>query len=376
MDRHSLFGPLPALADDADSAVAPTLRRTLGSLAVGVGGGAVFAFAGAPLAWMLGALITVTVASLAGARLTIPVRLRTLMVAVLGVMLGAAFTPEIGGQIAAWGGAVLVMLGFLVASMALVVVFLRFGLGIDRATAYFSAAPGGITEMVLAGEAHGADSRVITLMHATRILVIVAVIPFYFRVLEGIDVPTLPPDAESLLQTPLFDGLLMAACALLGYWIARPLRIPAAALVGPMLLSAAVHMAGWTAASPPVELLAAAQVVVGTALGARFAGLTLRSVWPYLLVGAGSAVIMMVLAWFAAALFAEALDIDRTGLLLALVPGGLVEMGLIALSLDVDTAMVSTLHVLRIAAIMLVAPIAFTIIDRYMLRRHTGPGPR
>jgi len=53
-------------------------------------------------------------------------------------MLGSAFTPEITGHIAAWSGAVLVLLGFLVVTMALAVAFLRFGAGMDRATAYFS----------------------------------------------------------------------------------------------------------------------------------------------------------------------------------------------------------------------------------------------
>jgi uncharacterized protein len=376
MDRHGLFGPLPPLADASAEPLAPTWPRTLGGLGVGIVGGGLFALAGAPLAWMLGALITVTLISLGGARVTVPAPLRTVMIAVLGVMLGSAFTPEIAGQITAWGAAVVVMLGFLVVAMGLAIVFLRFGVGMDRVTAYFSGAPGGITEMVLAGEARGADSRVITLMHATRILVIVAVIPFHFRVLGGIEVPTLPPAAVSVLQVPALDGMLMAGCAVAGYWLARLLRLPASALVGPMLLSAAIHVAGWTAATPPFELIAAAQVVVGTALGARFAGVTLRRVWPYLLVGAGSAVIMMALAWLAAALFAEPLGIDRAGLLLALVPGGLVEMGLIALSLGIDTAMVSTLHVLRIAAIMLVAPFAFLWIERFIFRHWPRSPPK
>ncbi len=372
MSRTPFFGPLPALTDDIGQPVRPTFARTAAGLGIGIVGGALFAWAGAPLAWMLGALISVTAASLAGARVAIPSPLRTVMVAVLGVMLGSAFTPEIAGHIPAWSGAVLVLLGFLVVTMALAVAFFRFGVGMDRATAYFSGAPGGITEMALAGESHGADSRVITLMHATRILVIVAVIPFYFRVVGGIDVPTLPPDAASLLDTPVFDGVLMAGCAVLGYPLARLLRLPAAALIGPMLLSAGVHMAGWTAASPPFELLAAAQVVVGAALGARFAGVTLRRVWPYLLIGAASAVIMMAVSWLAAILFAERVGVDPMGLLLALVPGGLVEMGLIALSLGIDTAMVSTLHVLRIALIMLAAPLAFILLDRHLLR-HRPP---
>lgn len=364
-----LFGPLPNLTDDTGKPLQPTLSRTVVGLGVGISGGALFAWAEAPLAWMLGALIAVTMASLAGGRPTIPAPLRTMMVAVLGVMLGSAFTPDIAGHIIAWSGAVLVLMGFLVVTMALAVTFFRFGVGMDRVTAYFSGAPGGITEMALAGEAHGADTRVITLMHATRILVIVAVIPFYFRVVEGIDVPTLPPDAVSLRDTPMFDGILMAGCAVLGYPLAQRLRLPAAALIGPMLLSAGVHIAGWTAASPPIELIAAAQVVIGTALGARFAGVRLRRVWPYLLVGVGSALIMMIVSWLAAILFADWVGVSPMGLLLALVPGGLVEMGLIALSLGIDTAMVSTLHVLRIAMIMLAAPLAFIAFDRYALRR-------
>lgn len=369
MFRTPLFGPLPALAEDISEPVQPTLKRTAAGLGIGIIGGALFAWAGAPLAWMLGALIGVTAASLAGVHVAIPPSLRKVMVAVLGVMLGSAFTPEVADHIAAWSGAALVLLGFLVVTMVIAVVFFRFGVGMDRATAYFSGAPGGITEMALAGESHGADSRIITLMHATRILVIVAVIPFYFRVVGGVDVPTLPPDAASLLSTSVFDGVLLAGCALLGYWLARILRLPAAALMGPMVLSAGVHMAGWTAASPPFELLAAAQIVVGSALGARFAGVTLRRVWPYLLIGAISAVIMMALSWITATLFAERIGVDPMGLLLALVPGGLVEMGLIALSLGIDTAMVSTLHVLRIALIMFVAPLVFILLDRHLLRR-------
>jgi uncharacterized membrane protein AbrB (regulator of aidB expression) len=61
--------------------------------------------------------------------------------------------------------------------------------------------------------------------------------------------------------------------------------------------------------------------------------------------------------------------VDPMGLLLALVPGGLVEMGLIALSLGIDTAMVSTLHVLRIGLIILVVPLFFVLLDRQLLRR-------
>ena len=39
-----------------------------------------------------------------------------------------------------------------------------------------------------------------------------------------------------------------------------------------MLVSAAIHLAGLTAGKPPGVLIAAAQIVVGAALGSRFSG--------------------------------------------------------------------------------------------------------
>ena len=52
--------------------------------------------------------------------------------------------------------------------------------------------------------------------------------------------------------------IVLMACGALGYLLAKMLRLPAAAIVGPMILSAAVHILGWTTAKPPFELVAAA----------------------------------------------------------------------------------------------------------------------
>ncbi|HSK41850.1 MAG TPA: AbrB family transcriptional regulator, partial [Arenibaculum sp.] len=53
-----------------------------------------------------------------------------------------------------------------------------------------------------------------------------------------------------------------------------------------------------------------------------------------------------------------------SGLILAYAPGGLAEMSLIALSLDLDTAFVSTHHMVRIILIVVLAPAAFRLIHR------------
>ena len=68
------------------------LARTLG---IGTVGGFLFAHFQLPLAWMLGAMVLTTSGSLAGAKLHVPPRLRSVMVTILGVLLGSALVLEL-----------------------------------------------------------------------------------------------------------------------------------------------------------------------------------------------------------------------------------------------------------------------------------------
>ena len=53
------------------------------------------------------------------------------------------------------------------------------------------------------------------------------------------------------------------------------------------------------------------------------------------------------------------LGLPMYALLLAISPGGLAEMSLVALALDVDTAFVATMHLVRIVLIVTFAPAFF-----------------
>ncbi len=291
-----------------------------GALALGIGGtgGAVFAWTGAPLAWMLGAMLTVTAASFAGLRSAVSMKLRTMMVAVLGVMLGSAFTPELLSALGRWAGSLaLLALVIVLMSIATYIFFRRVG-RYDPVTCYFASMPGGLTEMTLVGEAQGGDVRRISLTHATRILIAVSLIPFYFRVVQGLDVPSMPAQAGRLLDLNLADAGLLAACAALGLPLGRLVRAPAAALTGPMLLSAVIHGMGWSRAAPPVELIAAAQVVVGSAIGARFAGLSWATAGRTILLAASAGVLMIGVVVAVSALSAPWLGLRQEALFLAL----------------------------------------------------------
>ncbi len=55
----------------------------------------------------------------------------------------------------------------------------------DTVTAYFTAAPGGLNEMILAGGAIGGDERRISMSHAARILIAIFALSFGYRWFGG-----------------------------------------------------------------------------------------------------------------------------------------------------------------------------------------------
>ena len=345
------------MAADA-SGPGPLAARLGRTLVIGTAGGALFAWLNLPLAWMLGAMVATTVASLGGAKLYVPGPARSIMIAVIGVLLGESFTPEVLDRAREWPltiGCLMLHLGLLVA-----VLFLYFHriVGFDVPTAYFSAAPGGLSEMVITGAAMGADDRTIALVHASRVLLVVLTIPLWYRYMTGVT-PTPSSIGPSIGAIGLTDLAVLAACAVAGVAVGRLIRLPAYRLSGPLLASALVHATGLSSSAPPWEVVAVAQVVVGSAVGARFTGVPVRRVFGVMVAALVSAVVMLASTVAFALVLAPATGIDWRSIVLAYAPGGLAEMSLIALSLGIETAFVATHHVIRIVLIVVGAPFVF-----------------
>ena len=337
------------------------LPAILLALAIGAAGGALFHWLRLPLAWMIGAMCFTTVAAAAGAPIVMSQRLRAFMVAVLGVMLGSAFTPDLLNALRQWSGSLAALVLYVAAATALTRLYYRKAAGYDPTTAYFAAAPGGLSEMVAVGAALGGDERAISLSHGARVLLIVLAIPFGFQVFAGYQ-----PAGGAAVATAIapVDLLILGGCGVLGFVLAWRLRLPAAPLVGPMALSAAAHFAGLTASRPPAELIAVAQVVIGTGVGCRFAGIAVAQILRALALAVGATAILLgMTAGFAAALSGLG-GVSAPAVLLAFAPGGLAEMSLIALALGVDVAYVATHHVVRIFLIVALAPLVFKLLRR------------
>lgn len=328
------------------------------SLIIGGLGGWVFAWARLPLPWMLGAMAATTAVALLGGGIAMPKQLRNLLVTVLGVLLGSAFTPEIVDHLRGWLAAFAALAIYVAVSTTLGFLYFHHVGKLDRITAFFASTPGGLGEMTMVGESMGADARHVSLCHATRVLIVVMTIPLYFRFFMGY-VP--PEGGVAPLQAALDarDVIVLTGCGLIGWWLGRKAKMPAAQLLGPMILSAIAHFTGLTQSRPPSEIVALAQVAIGTSVGARFAGLDLRAVGRTFVAATGWAVALLLLTVVSTGLIEILLGMDRAPTLLVMAPGGLAEMTLIALALGIDVAFVSTLHLLRIALIAVFAPLIF-----------------
>ncbi|MDE0717345.1 MAG: AbrB family transcriptional regulator [Rhodospirillaceae bacterium] len=335
---------------------------------VGAAGGWLFDQANLPLAWMIGALVFTTVGAIAGVPMIASHKVRQPLIAIIGVMLGAQFTPEVAARIPEWWASVIALLAYVGLSTSLLFWYFR-RLGHGPVTAYCASTPGGLNEMVLIAQEMRGDYLSVALVHATRVLVTVLIVPFGFIALGLYDQGSRASLGAAFGDIPLDEAAILTAGGVAGYFGAKALKIPAAALTGPMIVSALLHLLGASTIAPPGPLVAIAQVVVGSTLGARFAGVPIRRVLRLVVHSLGSTAIMISLTILLAAAASAFVDASIPALVLALAPGGLAEMSLIALALGIEAAFVAAHHVIRIALVVLVLPTVFR-------RRFEDPGGR
>lgn len=338
--------------------------RFLAALLIGTLGGWIFLRLSLPLPWMLGSMTACTLAALLRAPITAPATVRPPMTMVIGVMLGAGFTPAVVESATHWLPTILGLAAFVAVSGAACVAYFRRVAGFDMPTAYFSGMPGGLVEMVIVGEDKGGDARTIALVHSARILLVVLALPFVIWLVSGAEVGARPQFGVSIVDTSWTDEAWLLGTALVGAVAGHILRLPARLLLGPMLVSAAVHIVGLTHFVPAVEIVTAAQLVLGTTIGCRFAGILPREILRILLLSLGSTVILLAITFAFAAGVSRLSEYGQVPLLLAYSPGGLAEMSLVALSLGIEVAFVAAHHIIRVFLVMIGAAPVFALVRR------------
>ena len=131
-------------------------------------------------------------------------------------------------------------------------------------------------------------------------------------------------------------------------------------------------MRSGSSARPPVELIIASQIVLGAYIGARFSGQSLSFLRNGILLAIGHVLVMLCLSGALAYLLIWSFGLHLLTGLLSFAPGGMSEIGLIALSLGLDVGFIATIHVTRSIVISTLGPIVYTRIKDLLRKPEEG----
>lgn len=338
---------------------AEKLRGYAFSFAVAIAGGALMTWLNAPLPWFIGPMVANAVFSIGGAPVRGPLFLRPFALPVLGVVLGSAFMPEIFRHAMSWAISLAMIPVFIAVSTSVNFFYFRKVAGKDFVTAYLSSVPAGLSDMVLLGEEYGGDTRQIAIAQSMRIIISVLGIALLLVLLKGVTGSSAPRPVIGLTDIPPVEMLLLLGCAGLGPLTGRLLRLPARAMLGALLLSAVAHLVGVLHTPPPTIISLSAQLIIGSCIGARFAGMSALSAVVSMMHGFVASLMAIAVSAGVAVLSVTFAGLDYYEALLGYSPGGLMEMSLLALAIHESVAYVTIAHTLRYVFVMFAAIFLF-----------------
>ena len=331
-----------------------TLRR-LGTLLIAILGTAVFSVLHIPLPFLFGPMFACLIAALAGAPLLGFKPISDAARTILGVAVGASITPAVLHQIPQMAGSVAFVPIYIAAIGLIGVPYFHKICGFDLPTSYFAAMPGGLQDMVIFGTEAGGDPRALSLIHATRVLVIVTIVPAIL--VYGMDRPLIQPIGAPASEIPAHELLLMLAAAIGGWKLADRIGLFGAAILGPMIVTAILSLTGLIEHRPPREAILGAQFFIGMGIGVGYVGVTLLELRRIVLSGM---IFVVILAFLA---FAVTEAVVQLGLaspiegFLSFAPGGQAEMTVLAIVAGADLGFIVVHHLVRLTLVILGAPL-------------------
>ena len=336
-------------------------RQRIITLACAALGAFLFSLLGIPLPLLLGPMAGLLIAALARLQLSGVGQFGIYMRTFLGVAIGSTVTPELLASLPS----IAFSLGFVIPFTALIgsIGFLLFRrVGFDRATSFYSAMPGGLQDMLIFGEEAGGNVRAMSLIHATRVLVIFACVPIAVTVIWDINLNR--PPGQSALDLPPFDVLLMCVAGWVGWKGAAKIKVPGSSIIGPLVLSAILSLTGVIHSRPPVEMLWASQFFIGIGVGVRYAGITAYEVRNYVLAGFAYSMLIGIISIGIIFVIAGIIGLDSLAVFLAFLPGGQAEMAMIAVIAATDVAFVVAHHITRIFLVIIFAQLFSSWLQR------------
>jgi membrane AbrB-like protein len=334
-------------------------------IAVTTGVALAFGGIGLPSPTLFGALLVGLAAALAWpGRPAVPVSLFRAAQAVAGVTLGAYVrSSSLSALTDDWLPVALVSAATLAVSLGAGAALARVT-ALDRPTAALGMVAGGASGIVSMAGDLGADDRLVAFMQYVRVLVVVLLTPL----LVALAFPGHRAGSAGASGPFLGDArgwLITLAVAPVGALAGRATRLPAAWLLGPMIVAAVVTLAipGGAFTAPPL-LREAGFGLIGLQVGLRFTMDTVRQAGRLVVPVLGGVASLMLACFGLAALLALTSSVSLLDAYLATTPGGLYAVLAAAFGAGANTTFILAVQGLRLLVMVLLAPLAVRTLVR------------
>ncbi|WP_127556717.1 AbrB family transcriptional regulator [Saccharospirillum alexandrii] len=313
-----------------------------------------FSYFHIPFPWLLGPISGVGLCAVLGVKVYIPRKLSLSARFMMGVVVGSSITGDALEDLINWKVSIVVLLlTGLVTTLAGTFYYKKIA-HFSWVEAIGSAFPGGLGTIPPFTVIVGGKVEHVLLPHLLRVVTLLTLIPILYTeyaVIEGVFEPE--PNLE---QNDGIGFLIAILISLIAVWIGIRVRIPMPEFTASLIACALMSSMGLSI-SVPSTILAAVFVVIGTYSGTRFSTISFRKMRQVIVYASGGLVIMTGLSAGGAYIIAYFTQIPLPVAFLAMVPGGVAEMSVLATVLGVNPAYVSVHQALRNVLINLIAPL-------------------
>ncbi|MEC0265538.1 AbrB family transcriptional regulator [Paenibacillus anseongense] len=349
--------------------------RFIVTLALSLVGGTLFTLIHSPLPWLLGPMLF----AFLGARFLKKVKplwpsyLRDTALIIIGYSIGLTFTvntlQEMGKQLPS----MILMTVLLLLFSALIAYCISKVSGLDLPTVLMGSIPGGLSQMIiLAEDTKGIDLTVMTFLQVSRLMIIIFCVPLLiFSPLFGGDRSAIEQIAGvSARWSDLFPNIfLFAIVCVICAVMAKKIRFPSAFLLGPMIATAVLHLSGVSGPALPSGLLDVSQLLIGTYVGLLLRPESLTHKVRIIGLAIISGCVLILGSLGLSLMLSNMHDVSAATAFLAMAPGGMDQMGIMAKEVHADIAIVTCYQIFRTWFIYFAVPPLLRLAFKYLMPR-------
>lgn len=345
------------------------IKTIVKTAVIGIIGVFFFKLIHAPVPYLLGPMLAVLVANrIFHLQMQWPKPIQNGGLIVIGYSLGISFNQEILKAMFQ-DIPLMFLLTTILFLFSCVFAFLISKYGkMDFPTALTSSVPGGLTQIVVfAQDMKGVDLSTVTFFHAIRVIMVVLLVPFVvhlpFLQSTSLSVATTIQTNSEILNWHhfLIYMVLCTVAALIG----KKLKLPAAYMLAPIIITILLNLTILPASSMPTGLLNICQFVVGIHIGLLLHPESIQNKRRLFSFAILSSLILVSVSFIMSLLIMK--NLEHTSIItgfLSLAPGGMDQMGIIGHEVHADIATITIYQLFRILYIYLLIPPLLSLVNK------------